>query len=146
MKIQVKPRIFVREPYESDLTDKQWETIKHLIPRIKSTKKWGGRPELYPRREIVNAILYVLSSGCRWVDLPHDLPGKSISWKRFDEWSKKGVWKKLNSFLVIKDRQSVKKKIRQQQQSLTRKVLKVLVSQGKSAMTQVRKSKAGKDI
>jgi putative transposase len=140
MKIQVK----VRESYESDLTDKQWEAIKHLIPKIKSTKKWGGRPEVYSRREIVNAILYVLSSGCRWVDLPHDLPKKSIAWKRFDEWSKKGIWKKINTFLVIKDRQSIKKKTLQAQRLLTHKVLKVLVSQGKLATTQGRKLRVGK--
>jgi putative transposase len=141
MKIQVK-----RKPYESDLTNKQWNLIKHLIPKIKSTKKKGGRPEVYTRREIVNAILYVLTSGCRWADLPHDLPGKSIAWKRFDEWSSRGIWKKINDFLVIKDRQSVKKKIRQQQLSLTRKVLKVLVSQGKQDMMLVKRLKAGKDI
>lgn len=135
----MKKQTNVREGYESDLTDEQWEVIKPFIPKIKSTKKRGGRPELYSRREIVNAILYVLSSGCRWVDLPHDLPGKSIAWKRFDEWSKKGIWKKINNFLVIKDRQSVKKKIRQQQVSLTRKVLKVLVLQDKLAMTPAKK-------
>ncbi len=98
-----------RKPYQSDLTDKQWELIKDFIPEIKSNKNTGGRPSLYSRREIVNAILYVLSSGCRWIDLPHDLPGKSISWKKFDEWSKEGVWKKVNDFLIIKDRLSVKK-------------------------------------
>lgn len=141
MNIQIK-----RDKYQSDLTDKQWELIKHLIPKIKSTKKRGGRPEVYSRRDMVNAILYVLSSGCRWIDLPNDLPGKSIAWKRFDEWSKKGIWKKINNFLIIKDRQSVKKKILRQRELLTRKALKVLVSQGKQDMMLVKRLKVGKDI
>jgi putative transposase len=98
-----------REPYPSDLTDKQWDTIKHVIPKPKSNNRKGGRPPVYTRREIVNAILYVLTSGCRWIDLPHDLPKKSIAWKFFDTLSAKGVWKKINDFLVIKDRLSVKK-------------------------------------
>jgi len=111
-------QITSREPYPSDISDKQWEMIKKFIPEIKSNNTKGGRPSVYSRREILNAILYVLTSGCRWVDLPHDLPGKSIAWKKFDEWSSAGIWKKVNDFLVIKDRQSIKKKIPQVQVSL----------------------------
>jgi transposase len=107
-----------RKSYPSDLTDKKWNLIKHLIPEVKSNNEKGGRPSVYSRREIVNAILYVLSSGCRWVDLPHDLPGKSIAWKKFDEWSSTGIWEKINDFLVIKDRLSVKKTKPQVQVSL----------------------------
>ena len=59
-----------RQAYSSDLTDKQWELLDPLIPQ----PSLEGRPPIYERREIVNAILYVLRSGCPWRLLPHDLP------------------------------------------------------------------------
>lgn len=88
-----------RQSYPSDLTDKEWNTIKDDIPKIKSNKKTGGRPEKYPRREIVNAIMYLVSSGCRYCDIPHDLPPGGITWKYFNRWSKSGRWKKINGKL-----------------------------------------------
>jgi transposase len=68
-----------RKQYRSDITDTQWSLISHLIPSCKSNKKTGGRPEGYPRREILNTVLYVLSTGCNWSDTPHDLPPGSIA-------------------------------------------------------------------
>jgi putative transposase len=88
-----------RQSYPSDLTDKKWDIIKNNIPKIKSSKKIGGRPEKYPRREIVNAIFYLISSGCRYTDIPHDLPPGGITWKYFNTWSKSGLWKKINDKL-----------------------------------------------
>ncbi len=51
-----------RQPYETDLTDKEWELLKDLIPPAKT----GGRPRKTDIREIVNAIFYVLRAGCAW--------------------------------------------------------------------------------
>lgn len=57
-----------RKPYDSDLTDEQWGAIADLatLPRAKT-----GRPRIN-QREGFNAVLYVLYTGCRWNDLPHD--------------------------------------------------------------------------
>ena len=59
-----------RKPYGSDLTDQQWELIEDLIPPAKP----GGRPRRVSMREVLNAIMYVLRSGCAWGLLPHDFP------------------------------------------------------------------------
>ncbi|WP_434094239.1 transposase [Nonomuraea wenchangensis] len=56
--------------YPSDLTNGQWELIEPLLPEPNA----GARPEKHPRPEIVNAILYVVRSGCPWRYLPTDLP------------------------------------------------------------------------
>lgn len=56
--------------YPSDLTDRQWKLIEGLVPEPKT----GGRPAAYPRREIVNAILYRTRTGCSWRQLPSDFP------------------------------------------------------------------------
>jgi len=59
-----------RKPYPTDLSDKEWEVISHLVP----TAKPGGRPETDPTREILEAIFSSLRGGCAWRLLPHDLP------------------------------------------------------------------------
>ncbi len=89
----------VRKQYPSDLTDEEWDLVKDDIPAVKSNRKIGGRPEKYTRREIVNAIFYVVSSGCRYVDIPHDLPPGGITWKYFNQWGRTGRWKKINAKL-----------------------------------------------
>jgi len=59
-----------RKPYPSDLTDEEWTLLKPLIPPAKP----GGRPRHWEMREILNAIFYVLRSGCAWRMLPRDFP------------------------------------------------------------------------
>ena len=95
----MKTQLSIRKGYISDLTDAAWNFIEHFIPRAKSNNTTGGRPEKYPKREIINSILYVISSGCRYVDIPHDLPPGGITWKYFNRWSKNGTWKKMNTYL-----------------------------------------------
>jgi putative transposase len=95
----MKTQPILRKPYLSDLTHTAWEFIKSFIPRGKSSSTRGGRPEKYSKREIVNSILYVISSGCRYIDIPHDLPPGAITWLYFNRWSKNGIWKNINTCL-----------------------------------------------
>jgi transposase len=60
--------------YPSDVTDEEWELIK---PQI-APAKHGGRKRAVDEREIVNAIMYVLSTGCQWRALPKDFPPRSV--------------------------------------------------------------------
>lgn len=92
-------RVRHRAPYDTDITDTEWVILEPLIPQAKSNRTEGGRPELYPKREIVNGIRYVIGSGCRWRDLPHDLPPWHTVWEYFDTWSKTGRWKRINKTL-----------------------------------------------
>lgn len=68
--------------YPTDLTDKQWTLIEPLLPPPKP----GGRPESHPRREIVNAILYVSRTGCAWRMLPKDFPPWETVYWHFARW------------------------------------------------------------
>jgi len=61
--------------YPSDLTDAEWAVIEPMIPPAKR----GGRPREVNLREVLNAIFYVLSTGCQWLALPKDLPPKSTA-------------------------------------------------------------------
>jgi putative transposase len=76
-----------RLPYPSDLTDAQWDVVKDLIPGPKP----GGRPAKYPRREILNALLYLARTGCQWRALPHDLPPWRIVYWYFMNWRDDGT-------------------------------------------------------
>jgi putative transposase len=56
-----------RRPYDTDLTDREWEQLKPLVPLAEP----GGRPPIHSRREILNGIFYAVRSGCAWKLLPH---------------------------------------------------------------------------
>jgi transposase len=83
------------QAYPSDLTDAEWEILEPLIPVAKP----GGRPEEWPKREIVNAILYVLRSGCPWRMLPHDFPPYTTVYDYFRAWRDQGLWERINTAL-----------------------------------------------
>src|SRR5882724_6339343 len=68
-----------RKPYDSDLTDEQWDQLREFIPDPKP----GPQESKYERREIVNAFLYQKRTGCQWRYLPHDFPPWQIVAKYF---------------------------------------------------------------
>jgi putative transposase len=91
-----------RRRYPTDLTDAEWTILVSLVPAAKP----GGRPELYPKREILNAIRHLLRSGCSWRMLPHDLPPWRIVYHYFRTWRNDGTWARLNAHLRIALRQT----------------------------------------
>lgn len=91
-----------QEPYSTDLTDTEWHILQPLIPVAKS----GGRPAEYERREIVNAILYVLRTGCQWRLLPHDFPPWKIVYAYFRLWRLDGTWQSIHDRLRRKLRRA----------------------------------------
>jgi putative transposase len=84
-----------RDSYPTDLSDAEWSRLAHLIPKPKP----GGRPVKYSRREIVNAILYVVRSGCAWRLLPHDLPAWVTAYHYFRRWRRDGTWQHIHDRL-----------------------------------------------
>ena len=73
-----------------ELTDSQWNTIQQHLPKPATT----GRPRS-DDRTTVNAIMFVLITGCRWIDLPARYGSKSSAHRRFQELQHKGVWKNI---------------------------------------------------
>src|SRR3954471_22716231 len=72
--------------YPSDVSDGQWALVESLIPVYP-----GGRPRKTSTRDVLDAILYVLRTGCQWRFLPKDFPPKSTVWRYFDEWRHNGT-------------------------------------------------------
>ena len=91
-----------RQPYPTDLTDEQWSRLEPLIPAPKP----GGRPVRYPRREIVNAVVYQLRGGAAWRMLPHDLPPWGITYHYWASWRKDGTWERVHDALRAEVRQA----------------------------------------
>jgi putative transposase len=82
-------------PYSTDLTDREWAVLRPLLPPAKP----GGRPRSSDLRLIVDAICYVLRSGCAWRLLPRDFPPWSTVSDYFRKWRNAGVWERLNAAL-----------------------------------------------
>jgi transposase len=72
--------------YPSDLTDAQWALVNPLIPVYP-----GGRPRKTAMRDVLDAVLYIVRTGCQWRYLPKDFPPKSTVWGYFDEWRYNGT-------------------------------------------------------
>jgi transposase len=87
--------------YPSDLTDAEWWLVEPLIPPAKR----GGRRREVDVREVVNGLLYVLSTGCQWRAVPKDLPPKSTLFSYFDLWNWDGTLGRIHQELYVKCRE-----------------------------------------
>ena len=87
--------------YPSDLTDQEWSLIAPLLPPAKH----GGRKRTVNEREIVNAIMYVLSTGCQWRAIPKDLPPRSTVYDYLDLWQWDGTLERIHYILYVKCRE-----------------------------------------
>ena len=91
--------------YSSDLTNRQWQLIRQLLPR---RSQWGRKP--IDRRRIINAILYVVRTGCQWRMLPKDFPNWSTVYGIFWRWRNDGTWERIHDALREKVRRAEGKK------------------------------------
>jgi transposase len=78
--------------YETDLTDAAWELVKPLLPAARH----GGRPRTTIMRAVVNAIFYLLRTGCQWRMLPHQFPPWETVYYYFRCWETSGTWVQLH--------------------------------------------------
>ncbi len=95
--------------YDTDLTDEQYELIKCLVER----KSKVGRPTSVSLRAILNALFYLVRTGCQWRMLPKEFPKWQTVRYYFDKWNEEGLWSEINTVLVAQVRQ--KKSVKQRQ-------------------------------
>jgi transposase len=87
------------QAYPSDVSDAQWALIEPHLPVYP-----GGRPRRTDLRDVVDAIFYVLRTGCQWRFLPKDFPPKSTVWRYFDQWRHNGTFDIIHDLLRTKVR------------------------------------------
>ena len=85
----------MRKPYPTDLSDEEWSYIEPHLPAPRAP----GRPRLHAWREILNAIFYIVRSGCAWRLLPHDFPPWKTIHHYFRTWCKDGTWEGMHAAL-----------------------------------------------
>jgi putative transposase len=97
--------MILRIPYNTDISDQQWQLLEPHLPVAKT----GGRKRTTNLREVINAMFYLIRTGCPWRLLPHDFPQWQTVYGYFRQWQKDGTWVKLNELLRQKVRLKSKK-------------------------------------
>jgi transposase len=88
--------------YPSDLTDDEWRFVAPLIPKAKR----GGNRRHVDERDLVNGLMYILSTGCQWRAIPKDLPARSTLYHYFDLWSWDGTLERIHHALYVECREA----------------------------------------
>lgn len=96
------PRM-TRQAYGTDLSDAEWTIVALYLP----TPTDNGRPRVHSYRDLLNAIFYIIRSGCAWRLLPHDVPNWKTVYHYWRMWRLDGTWERLNTALRERERQRV---------------------------------------
>ena len=91
--------------YPSDLTDDEWLLTVPLIPPAKR----GGNKRTVDVREVVDGLMYILSTGCQWAAIPKDLPARSTLHDYFDRWEYDGTLERIHHALYVQCREQAKR-------------------------------------
>src|SRR4051794_35712840 len=83
--------------YPSDVSDEEWALVAPLIPAAKR----GGNKRRVNLREVVNGLMYILSTGCQWATIPKDLPPRSTLHDYFDRWDYDGTLGRIHHALYV---------------------------------------------
>ncbi|MDX5929746.1 IS5 family transposase [Acidiphilium acidophilum] len=89
--------------YPSDLTDDEWAIIGPLIPPAKR----GGNKRTVNERQVINGLMFILSTGCQWASLPKDLPPRSTVNDYFRRWNEDGTLDRIHHALYVRCREQV---------------------------------------
>src|SRR5271156_6435537 len=128
--------------YPSDLTDEEWALAKSEIPRAKR----GGNKRTVDMREVVNGLMYVLSTGCQWRALPKDFPARSTVNGYFSLWDYDGTLDRIHHALYVKCREQADREASPTAAIIDSQSVKSAEKGGRAsirtASTRARKSKA----
>src|SRR5215213_8265635 len=81
--------------YASDLSDAEWEILAPLL----CPRQQAGHPQVFALRRIVEAVFYLLRTGCQWRALPHDFPPWTAVFYHYAKWRRRGTWERINTAL-----------------------------------------------
>jgi transposase len=86
--------------YSTDLTEAEFGIIQPLLPKT----YLQTRPPKWTKHQILNGIFYQLVNGCKWEDLPKDLPPSGTVFYWFNKWRKDGVWDEISKLIFVQSR------------------------------------------
>jgi transposase len=120
--------------YPSDLSDAQWSVVAPVL------RAACGRSGRLPRRELLNAIFYVLRTGCQWRYLPKSYPRWTSVYSCFRRWSSNGTWDKVVEALRVEVRYAQGRKALPTAAVIDTQSVKTTEKGGRVATTEPRKS------
>ena len=85
--------------YPSDLRDAQWVRLEPLLKEPRGERHAGGQPRKYELRRAVDAMLYVVKTGCQWRQIPANFPPWQSVHQQFRAWRDSGVWERVGKAL-----------------------------------------------
>lgn len=130
-----------RQPYPHDLSDQEWKLIAPLVT-FKRTPR--GRKGFHSKREMLNAIFYLLRTGCQWRQLPHDFPSWKSVYTQFRRWKLAGLFEMIHGH-VRKELRALLKRTRNPSAGIVdSQSVKTTEKGGSKVMTAPRKLRAGK--
>lgn len=132
-----------RKAYTSDLSDEEWGRIKSLI---KADGHFGQKSRTkFARREMLNAIFYVLRTGCQWRDLPNDFPPWSAVYMQFNRWKKKDLFIKMHDYLRATLREALGRNAEASVGIADSQSVKTVEKKGSVDLTRIKELRAGND-
>jgi len=132
--------------YPSDLTDVQWAKLEPLLKPPGGQRHAGGRPRKYELRRVVNALLYVVKTGCQWRQLPSNFPPWLSVHQQFRAWRDDGTWERIGNALRQQGRKAKGRNARPTVAIIDSQSAKTALKGGNAATTRARRSRAANAI
>jgi transposase len=128
--------------YPSDLTDKQWNRLEPLLNEPRAGRHAGGRPRKHEQRRVVDAMLYVVKTGCQWRQLPSNFPPWKTVHEHFRGWRDSGVWERIGKTLREQGRRAKGRKATPRVAIVDSQSAKTALKGGGAVTTRARRSRA----
>ena len=128
--------------YPSDLSDAQWLRLEPLLQQERGSRHAGGRPRKHELRRVVDALLYVVKTGCQWRQLPSNFPPWKAVHEQFRRWRDAGLWERVGQALREEGRRAAGRNATPTVAILDAQSAKTAGKGGRAATMRARRSKA----
>ena len=132
--------------YPSDLTDKQWSRLAVLLNEPRGERHAGGRPRKHEQRRVVDALLYVVKTGCQWRQLPSNFPPWKTVHEHFRSWRDSGVWERVGQTLREQGRKAGGRNATPTVAIVDSQSAKTALKGGGAVMTRAKRSRVARGI
>jgi transposase len=132
--------------YPSDLTDAQWNKLEPMLKPPRGNRHAGGRPRKYELRRVVDALLYVVKTGCQWRQLPTNFPPWLSVHQQFRAWRDDGTWERVTKTLREQGRKAGGRNATPTVAIIDSQSAKTAQKGGGAVMTRARRSRAASGI
>jgi|SRR5580704_3745285 transposase len=132
--------------YPSDLSDVQWAKLEPLLSEPRGERHAGGRPRKHALRRVVDAVLYVVKTGCQWRQMPANFPPWQTVYQQFRAWRQSRVWERVTKTLREQGRKAGGRNATPTVAIIDSQSAKTALKGGGAVMTQAKRSRVASGI